>query len=82
MNEDRIVPSFLVYGVLSRLPGADTAISSQVQSMKSMTMARQEMETIVTKRRMSSALLRKSLSRLHMKSKKDKHRTSSYSSYS
>lgn len=58
MNEDGLVPSLLVFGIIPRFPIIATELPTQKERMEVLATARAEMEAIVAKRRIMTALLK------------------------
>lgn len=56
-NPEGLVPSLPVFGVLAKLPTLRTEISSQMERMKAIEIARTEMETITAELQLQRALL-------------------------
>ena len=58
MNCDCLVPSLLVFGILSRFPSSSSSYPKQSERMRAITMARLEMETITAELCIQQALLK------------------------
>lgn len=56
MNEEGLVPSLLLFGVQPRLPSTRTIIFAQQDRMNALQLGRQEMETIIAKQRVQTAI--------------------------
>lgn len=56
MGPEGLVPTLLVYGMLPRLPAANSDFPDQQSRMRALEVARREMETIVAKLRITQAM--------------------------
>jgi hypothetical protein len=55
MNYDELVPSLLVFGIMSRYSGLKTELPAQAERMRALDIARTEMETMTCEFRLHRA---------------------------